>query len=335
MRRLRSGTLRWMGIVLAVAMVIAGNATARGDGITSIVSFGDSLSDVGNFYAQTGGAVPPTSYGYDAGRFTNGPNWVEYLAKDLGIAAPTSSSSGGTDYAYGGATSGSGTTQATFLGATVTVPNVGTQIDTYLASNTPSASQLFTIWAGANDFLNAGVTNPQQVAQNITNDITALAEKGAIQFLIPNLPPLGALPSTEGKAPPQALDALSAGFNASLQADVAQLENNDPKLQIHLLDVNTLFNNVLSDPAQYGLTSTGAAPIGSNGSGYLFWIDGTHPTTQVDAILGEVAAQSVPEPSSLAIFGSAAAVLAVWRLGRQRARRRARADAGGNMVAMS
>ena len=82
----------------------------RGSAITGIVSFGDSLSDVGNFYAATGGASPPAAYGYDSGRFTNGMNWVEYLAKDLGVAAPTASVNGGTDYAYGGAMTGTGYT---------------------------------------------------------------------------------------------------------------------------------------------------------------------------------------------------------------------------------
>jgi hypothetical protein len=33
---------------------------AREEDITGIVSFGDSLSDVGNFFAATGGASPPS-----------------------------------------------------------------------------------------------------------------------------------------------------------------------------------------------------------------------------------------------------------------------------------
>ena len=66
-------------------------------------------------------------------------------------------------------------------------------------------------------------------------------------------------------------------------------------VQIHMLNINSLMNSVLANPSQYGLTNvTNAALLsGSNGTGYLFW-DPYHPTTQVDAVIGEVAAQAVP-----------------------------------------
>ncbi len=75
-------------------------------------------------------------------------------------------------------------------------------------------------------------------------------------------------------------------------------------MQIHILDVNSLFNNVLADPSLYGLKDVSHAQISTdpNGSGFLFW-DTVHPTTQVDQIIGGVAAQSVPEPSSVIVFG--------------------------------
>ncbi len=213
MMRLRSVGRKWTALCVLGAFV-AGGGTAYGDAISGIVSFGDSLSDVGNYYAATGGAVPPASYGYDPGRFTNGPNWVEYLARDLGVAVPTASLKGGTDYAYGGATTGTGTTSSTFLGATETVPNIGQQVATYLASNTPTAGQLYTIWGGANDFLNAGQTNPLIPVENIAAEITALANAGAKQFLIPNLPPLGAVPaaSSMSAATIQGLNTLFDGL---------------------------------------------------------------------------------------------------------------------------
>src|SRR5262245_981433 len=133
---LRLQSVKWLALIACWAIVLRGSSSASAGQVTQIVSFGDSLSDVGNFYAATGGLSPP-SPPYDAGRFSNGPIWIEYLAHNLGIAAPTTSSSGGTDYAYGGAMSGAGTTSSTFLGVTATVPNIGTQINTFLASNTP------------------------------------------------------------------------------------------------------------------------------------------------------------------------------------------------------
>ena len=153
-------------------------------------------------------------------------------------------------------------------GATETVPNIGQQVATYLASNTPTAGQLYTIWGGANDFLNAGQTNPLIPVENIAAEITALANAGAKQFLIPNLPPLGAVPaaSSMSAATIQGLNTLSTAFDAVLAAEAPQLAKN-LGVQIHILDVNSLFNNVLADPSLYGLKNVTARPIstGSNG----------------------------------------------------------------------
>ncbi len=305
MERIRSERPVWTAFALvAVGLWFAGSA--QGGQITEIVSFGDSLTDVGNFYAATGGASPPGWLGYDAGRFTNGLNWVEYLAQDLGVAAPTASASGGTDYAYGGATTGSGDTTVTFAGATATVPNIGTQIATYLASNTPTAGQLFTIWGGANDFLNAGITNPFIPAENIGAEIQALAAAGARQFLIPNLPALGVLPSTSSlPAPiPAELNELTVAFNTILQSEATQLEQS-LGVQIHILDVYSLTNDAIANPSKYGFTNVTDSALlsGSDGQGYLFW-DTVHPTTQASGLIGGVGAQSVPEPSSLVMLGT-------------------------------
>jgi phospholipase/lecithinase/hemolysin len=298
------------GFALLIVAFTGGGAW--GGQVTGIVSFGDSLTDVGNYYAATGDVSPPSFLNYENGRFTNGLNWVEYLAKDLGVAAPTASSSGGTDYAYGGATTGTGTTVSTFINATATVPNIGTQIATYLSSNTPTAGQLFTIWGGANDFLNAGQTNPLIPAANIAAEITALAQAGAKQFIVPNLPPLGNLPVTSSMQPPipQELNALTQAFNAILQGEATQLEN-AYGIQIQILDVYGLTENVLNDPSKYGFTNSTSDAVednfGTNAQGYLFW-DPVHPTTYADSL---IAAAAVPEPSSVVLLGIAAGGLVI------------------------
>jgi phospholipase/lecithinase/hemolysin len=323
MRRLQSSGWGIRAFWAALVIAISAGPVAAGE-IQSIVSFGDSLSDVGNFYAASGGTVPPAAYGYVGGTFTNGMNWVQYLAKDLGVAAPTASINGGSNYAYGGAMTGTGTTSASFLGATLTVPNIGQQISTYLGSNTPAAGQLFTIWGGANDFLNGGQTNYLVPVNNLVSEVETLYAAGARDFLLPNLPPLGSLPGTSGlTAPlPQELNALSAAFNATLSYEMARLQSILSGAQIHILDVNSLFNNISS----YGFTNTTDPLVSSGGTGhgYLFW-DPIHPTTQADALIGQVGAQSVPEPSSVILFGTALAVLAAREL---RRRRRVRSGVG-------
>jgi hypothetical protein len=52
------------------------NTVVRAGDITGIVSFGDSLTDTGNYYTATGEPAAP----YYDGRFSNGSLWVEYLA---------------------------------------------------------------------------------------------------------------------------------------------------------------------------------------------------------------------------------------------------------------
>ena len=183
--------------------------------ITGIVSFGDSLSDVGNDYLASGGTQPAPSADYYQGRFTNGGNWLDYLAHDLGVAGPVASLAGGSDYAFGGASTGSGTT--TYAPGQA-VPNVGTQIAMYLSAHTPTSGELFTIWAGANNLLIGNQTNPMVPAQDIANEITTLANAGAKQFLVPNLPLLGEIPASSGltAAQQQALNAWSVGFNQTI-----------------------------------------------------------------------------------------------------------------------
>jgi len=118
-------------IVLAVTML--GTSLRAGD-ITGIVAFGDSLSDVGNTYHAFG--YPP-SPPYDPGHYSNGQIWLGYLAGQLGVAAPTPSFAGGTDNAWGFAQTGDGYT-TTPLGPMV--PNIRTQISTYLATVLPFLS---------------------------------------------------------------------------------------------------------------------------------------------------------------------------------------------------
>ena len=302
----------WLAVVLG-SSVLSGGST-RGDQITSIVNFGDSLSDVGNDYLASNGAVPSSS-DYYQGRFSNGLNWADYLAKDLGVAAPTASLAGGNDFAFGGAQTGTGYTS--FSGAQI--PNTGTQISMYLAGHTPTANQLFTIWGGANDFLNGGQTNPLVPVQNIAQEITTLANAGAKDFLVPNLPLLGQIPAASQltAAQQQSLNLLSVSFNSALQYEVGQLQNS-LGVKIDLVNIQQLFQNVMANPSQYGFTNVTGSAINSSlaGNGYLFW-DTVHPTTTADAFVGDLAAQSVPEPSSLLVFGALGA-LAVWRTRQRR-----------------
>ena len=72
---------------------------------SEMIVFGDSLSDTGNVHiASTAQGLIPDP-GFD-GRLSNGPIWLDRLAERLTLASPSPSLTGGTNYAYAGAKTG-------------------------------------------------------------------------------------------------------------------------------------------------------------------------------------------------------------------------------------
>jgi phospholipase/lecithinase/hemolysin len=293
-------------IFMAACGALSLGVEARAGGITGIVAFGDSLSDTGNTYLAAG---LPQSPPYFNGHYSNGPIWLEYLAERIGIAAPTPSLAGGTDNAWGGAQTGDG---LSFMGT----PNIGLQVQTFLSTNTLGPNQLVTFWGGANDFLNAGQTNPTVPVANIAAEIGALAAAGGRQFLVPNLPLLGELPATNTlpQAQRDALDQLTLAFDGMLAAKLTGLESS-LGVRIYQLDVNGIFQQMISNPSAFGLTNVKTSALGDgvlSGQGYLFW-DTVHPTTEVQRLIGVTAFGMVPEPPSLILIALAAPGLLAWR----------------------
>jgi phospholipase/lecithinase/hemolysin len=268
------------------AVAIAGGAI-QAFAYNDVVVFGDSLSDVGNVYGASFGLVP-ASPPYYQGHFSNGPIWVEEMAAKQGLPAVVRSRNGGNNYAYGGVETGQGST--TYL-VFFNFPNLGTQINSYLGNHTPSADDLFVVWGGANDF-NDGQTDPTVPARNMASHIIALAQAGAKDFIVPNLPPMGETPRYRGTASESSMNSLSSQYNALLAPALSYLETNY-NINIYQLDIAGAFNQILTHPGDYGITNTtDPALVGStvvaNPDQYLFW-DDLHPTRVAHGLLGDFA----------------------------------------------
>src|SRR5438046_144610 len=136
-----------VGVFLAMPFLVNTPASA----FTQMIVFGDSLSDDGNIAHRVrdtvGFSYPGSSFNYSDYRFTDDTNtapaanlytgtWHEQLAATfLSLPVATNSLDGGTDYAFGGATTKDGTQDRTLINNVhVTIDNIGRQVNDYLAS---------------------------------------------------------------------------------------------------------------------------------------------------------------------------------------------------------
>jgi phospholipase/lecithinase/hemolysin len=287
-------------------------------GFSTLIDFGDSLSDVGNDYTASFGIVPG-SPGYTNGHFSNGQIWVEKLGQDLGLGTPTASLKGGNDFAYGGVTSGTGYTTDI-----ISLPNIETQVTGWTSSHTANSSQLFTVLGGANDLLNllggTSTTTPAQAADNIATSVHDLYADGARNILVANLPDLGLTPRFYNTAGQSVATAATLQFNTELATDLSTQLTTSPGLDIYNLNLFALIDSAEANPSAYGLTDvhdqayTGDNTFAGNGSvvsdpsGYLFF-DSIHPTTTGHALIAAAAVSAIPEPGSLSLIFVAAVLL--------------------------
>jgi phospholipase/lecithinase/hemolysin len=318
-------------LCLALLAVFGGAAPATAGPFTKIYAFGDSLSDAGNDFIGTGGAIP-ASPPYFAGHFSNGPTWVEDLSQNLGLGPLLPLLTGGTDYAFGGAVTG-----PAVPGATVMVPNITQQVDLFSLftfGNAPSTG-LYTLWIGSNDVIQAlddieattltipdALTDLVTAAQTATGAVHTLASEGARTFIVPLVPDIGKAPIANGNASTAALaTALSADYNADLISDITALVASGG-ITVHFLDTFSLVDAAVAGPAAFGYTNVtdpcytgtikGGVPACSDPDSYLFW-DMEHPTEPGHEQLAAVAEAELPEPDMLPIFLTAGLILAWWR----------------------
>lgn len=306
---------------------------AEATSFSGLYVFGDSISDSGNSASavesifklegnkcDSAHPCPP----YDAGRLSNGPVGVEYVANSLFPGG--ASVSNFHDYAVAGATSGIGNIAdggtATSPGA-YDAPGMYQELQLYLSGIKTTGTDpnaLYLVWGGAND-LTIG-SSPIAAADNISSYVDALAAVGAHNIIVPNMPDLGLTPDaiTAGPAAETFSTQESLAFNQELATKLDSLSVLFPNTDIVQFNTYSSFNNLIANAAAYGFTNTTAAcfvsatQVCSNPGNYIFW-DGEHTTTAVDQVLGNLLVSAVPIPPGFWLFATG---LCGWIFSRKR-----------------
>ncbi|RBP06457.1 putative secreted protein with PEP-CTERM sorting signal [Roseiarcus fermentans] len=320
---------------IAAVAAIAGFAASPASAYTALYAFGDSLSDVGNVYAASGGKIPIAPY-YD-GRFSNGPNWVDDLSADLGLGPVTPSARGGDDFAVGGAQTG-----PTIVNPGVPLVDLDQQVDSFTTLHStvlspPKTGALYTLDIGANDIGNAlaaDATNSAalstfltQAVDNTVSAVDKLYTDGARDLLFYQVPDLSVVPAFEKYG--RLAGTLASAFNQGVLKGLQPLEAQG--LAVFDVPVFNAIRNVVANPARYGFANAADPCFSGNydtpgtecadPGQYVFW-DTEHPTAAAHALTAEVADDvlegkpdpvGAPEPSTWAMMLTGLAGLGLAR----------------------
>jgi phospholipase/lecithinase/hemolysin len=287
-------SMKWKVALLATAAaaILAGCGGGSSGGsqqlrtnYSSLVSFGDSLSDVGTYKVGNVAALGGGQYTVNS---ATAKNWTELLAAQMGLPTPCPAQTGleGTaffvavtntaaclNYAQGGSrvTEPYGPGNINLPGANqsfgqLTVP-IRTQILNHLAKKSDkfSGTEMVTVMAGANDlFINlatvgAGYLSPQNavVAMGTAGGElafyikTLILAKGATKVLVLNIPDVKGTPfgmSTDANTQ-GLIDLMVTTFNTQLKSGLQDTPG------VLLVDAYTASKDETANPAQYGISN--------------------------------------------------------------------------------
>jgi len=305
-------TFRKALVAGAVALACsAGTASAQ---FSNFYFFGDSLTDAGSYKP----VLPPGT-----GRFTTNPDpvWAQVFGGYYG-ATIAPANQGGTDYAQGGARVAQ---SPGFPGTPPTgsaVP-ISQQVAQYIGRGVDSGA-FHAIWGGMNDMftqlvlVQAGqITVAQaqaavvQAATQYVQQVAALQAAGANQIVVLNLPDFGKTPFGVATGPANAaqISAIVSLYNTTVQTGLNALGGN-----VIRADSWALLNDVLANPAAYGLTNTTQRACGSttsllctpanlvvpNANQTYVFADDVHPTGAAHVIVAQAVASMIQGPQQAA-----------------------------------
>ncbi len=319
-----------MLVSLLTACGGGGGGSSNGSGATppagginlQVVSFGDSLSDVGT-YAPIASAV-------GGGRFTTNPGqvWTQDVAQYYGDTLSAAftidithklSAQNGLGYAEGGATVATPANLSNFLVnviGNIEMP-VNQQVSSYLSAHgTFNSNQLVLVWAGANDVLRAGALpaaaqTVQTAATTLAQIVGQIVQNGATHVVVVNVPNVGLSPtgiaSSDGGANLTQLSQIfNNSLNAALQADglqgkVIQIDSYtwvDQIIATFQANGFTVSNtgqacNPKTTPDDTSLLCSPATYVSANADQTYMFADDLHPTTHLHTLFAQYVEQQI------------------------------------------
>ncbi|KAJ3108364.1 hypothetical protein HDU97_001489 [Phlyctochytrium planicorne] len=277
-------------IAIALAALVA--SVFGAPGIKRIVVYGDSLSDNGNALTLTttlGMPIPASPY--YKGRFTNGPNYIDYFARLRRVLLK--------NYAFGGATTNDKVLKGYLgdynSGNYIPIAGVDTQILTYLKTRgskidrKKANSTLHLMWIGGND-----KADNENMGKGQTGDYYAKANYKNWQLLAKN----GAKNILNLVSAP--LATFDYQYGEELKKQVGLFRTNYPNVKIEYYEMVEIIGLILQNPASYGFehgmteaccpnclafnpTSVTVCPDPEK---WIIW-DGLHPSTKTHEIFAK------------------------------------------------
>ncbi len=286
---------------------------------TSLYIFGDGVSTTATNHTSD------VAQFYFGGRWSNGRVWVELLAQQLNLTnnywystnsanhlSYTNLSASSTNWSYSSSNwSYYGDTSANL------VANVNAFAEPAGASNA-----LFIVWVNDADFVNYTgnfypstnmTTWTNAINLSLTNHYTAITNlyaKGVRTLLMPNAVDVTEVPQYalyDPSAYKSFVRQMVKYFNTGFAVTLSNAMVSCPGLKIYEPDFFTKLDNILANPASYGVTnalyngqsvdviddpSLADKSLNGPGTNYIFW-DYTDPTAKVHAIMADVAKQLI------------------------------------------
>ncbi len=324
--------LRLMAACACIAFISNG---AMAQEFSSVVVFGDSLSDSGNL-AFTQSLPPGTS-------FTTNPDpvWAEIVAREFGNDGKNSRA-GGSNFAWGQACANpSGICSRSSQVADIS--HISQQITEHLDGGRADPDALYMIWAGGNDIeaiataAAGGSLSRTEVGGEVAGAVTALLRQqilrlsmaGARFIVVLSVPDPGRTPFAAGQSRTvqEQLSALAQSFNQGVRTN---LQGDSPG-PIYV-DAAALAAEVFADADAYGFTRTqtdtacdsGINPArpggggeslvcGPTADGYLkapddsetyFFADGLHPSGASHELIANAVLATISAPLQFAMAGA-------------------------------